>query len=92
MEIIPNVGGGILCIVTLVKVAHPLNASLPIFVTLAGIVTLVNSLQPSNARSSILVTPLPIVTLVNPVHPENALVRIFVMFEDARKRTSVMLT
>ena len=50
--------------VMLVKLVQPLNAKLPITVTLSGIETLVNPLQSLNASAPILVTLLPIVTLV----------------------------
>ena len=44
---------------------QPLNASLPMLVTLSGIVTLVNPLQPLNAFTLMFLTPEGIVTFVN---------------------------
>ena len=57
--------------VTLVKFAHPLNASLSMLVTLLGIVMLVKLLQSENAYFPILVTLLGMLMLI-PFHPENA--------------------
>ena len=50
----------------------PLNASLPMLVTLLGIVIEVKLVQPENAPSPMLVTPSGIVIEVKPVQPENA--------------------
>ena len=47
---------------------QPLNAELPMLVTLLGIVMLVSPLQPSNAYFPMLVTLLGIVMLVSPEH------------------------
>ena len=52
--------------------ATPLNALLPMEVTLEGIVTEVNPLQPLNAESPIVVTLEGIITVVKPEQPENA--------------------
>ena len=46
----------------LVKPLQPLNAELPIVVTLLGIVTLVKLLQPLNAEDPMLVAPFEIIT------------------------------
>ena len=59
-------------ITTLVSDGHPLNAALPIEVTLWGITTLANDLHPENADSPIVVTPSGITTLVSDEHPLNA--------------------
>ena len=57
--------------VTLVKL-QPLNAHLPILVTLSGMVILVKLPQPKNASSPILVTLSGIVILVKLPHQANA--------------------
>ena len=51
---------------------QPLNAELPILVTLLGISILVKLLQPEKAEPPILVTLLGISILVKPLQPEKA--------------------
>jgi hypothetical protein len=65
------------------------NTPTPMVVTLLGMTTLVNLVR-LNAPEPIIVTLSGMVTFVNPVSA-NAPAPISVMFEDARKLTSVIL-
>ena len=58
---------------------HPLNAQLPILVTLLGISMLFNELHPLNAQKPISVTLLGMSMLFNELHPENAQLPILVI-------------
>ena len=60
------------------KELHPLNALLPILVTLSGMSILSKDLQPPNAFSPISVTPSGISILFKELHPLNALLPILV--------------
>jgi hypothetical protein len=69
---VPNVGGVVRLKVTKLRLVQPLNALLPILVTLFGIVMDSSLVQPLNALSPILVTLPPIVIDVRFVHPLKA--------------------
>ena len=62
--VVPKYAESIIPIVTLIRFEQPLNAELPMLVTLSGIVILVKLLQPLNTETSILVTLSGIVILV----------------------------
>ena len=58
--------------VMLVSPVQPLNAQLPMLITLSGIVMLDSPVQSENALPPMLVTLSGIVMLVSPVQPQNA--------------------
>ena len=74
-----NVIGVVLNTFREVNPIQPLNAAVPILVTVAGIVRVVNPLQPENAVELIIDKVEGVVIVVNKAHPINALVPIFVL-------------
>ena len=78
----PNVGTVVPSKLISVRVVHPLNALVPILVTVEGIIMYSRPVQPWNALAPRLVIDVGRETLVIPVQPWNAFAPILVTPDD----------